>query len=575
MRALTAIGGSAVAAVLAWTVLASRLFVWVGRLTAYFPYPWTTWWLYATQPSVPRLTLLYLIGSGVVAALPIVLFATAAVIAYRHRCRRRLTPPPGGGLRPIERGVTDNHGHADWATRDQIAERFPDTGCLIGALGRGPNARLLFDDINRGPTHSLIFAGPGSHKTVSAITRLWHWRGPRVVFDPSCEIGPIMTRALEETGHRVITIGTAGNGFNVLDWLDPAHDECDAHLKTVVDHIWASAGAAKSYGMGGTDPFWETQGRALVTCLLAHMIYAPGAVKTLASLRQAIATPESDLPNLLAGINKSSASQMARQIAGSLMAMKAPETFSGIVSNANAGTEWLSVGAYSRMVSGNAMLSSDILDPRTVVFVQIPLRTLTASPPIGRAIVGSLFNALFSADGNVPQRVLFQLDEAKTLGPMKEIATAFATARKYRGTVSMLYQSEAQLDEVWGKEGARTMRDSASWRSYNGIQDGDVAERLSRDIGEHAVMAYSEGDNQGQSKPFGFNLGSSSRGSNVNAHEQKRSLISRAEILRAPADELFVLARDFPNPIRCNTAPYYRCPKIAGVMDANRFATTT
>lgn len=562
------------AAICVWTVLASRLFVWMGGLSAYFPSPWATWWRYARQPRIDGSTLLYLIGSGIAAALPIVLLSVAAMLAYARRRRRRLTPPSGGGLLPIERGVTDNHGHAAWATPTQIAERFPNAGCLIGALDRRPHARLLFDDANAGPGHSLIFAGPGSHKTTTAITRLWAWRGPRVVFDPSCEIGPIMTQALEATNHRVVTISTGGNGFNVLDWLNPVDDECDAHIKTVVDHIWSSAGTAKSYGMGGTDPFWETQGRALVTCLLAHMIYAPGAVKTLASLRQAIATPEAILPTLLAGIHKSSASQMARQIAGSLMSMKAPETFSGIVSNANAGTEWLSVSAYSRMVSGNAMLSRDILDPRTVVFVQIPLRTLMASPPIGRAIVGSLFNALFSADGNVRSRVLFQLDEAKTLGPMKEISTAFATARKYQGTLSLLYQSEAQLDEVWGKDGARTMRDSASWRSYNGIQDGDVAERLSRDIGEHAVTAYSEGDNQGQSKPWGFAMGSRSKGRNTNVHEQKRRLILPAEILRAPADELFVLARDFPNPIRAVTAPYFRYPEIANVMNANRFATT-
>jgi type IV secretion system protein VirD4 len=565
--------GAIVAAIGVWTVLASNLFVWMGRLSAYFPMPLVTWWSYATQPRIAGTTLFYLIASAIVAAVPLVLIGIAIVLVLRRGRHRRLVPPPGGGLRPLESGVTDNHGHSAFATDVQTAKRYAGPGCLIGAADRGERARLLFDNVAAGPTHSLIFAGPGSHKTTSAITRLWNWNGPRVVFDPSCEIGPIMTKALEETDHRVISIGTGSGGFNVLDWLDPAHDECDAHIKTVVDHIWSSAGGAKSHGMGGADPFWETQGKALVTCLLAHMVYAPARVKTLASLRQAIATPESDMPTLLAGIHASSASQMARQIAGSLRSMRAKETFSGIVSNANAGTEWLSVGAYSSMVSGNVMLSRDILDPKTVVFVQIPLRTLMATPAIGRAVVGSLFNALFTADGNVQSRVLFQLDEAKQLGAMKEISTAFATARKYRGTVSMLYQSEAQLDEVWGREGARAMRDSASWRSYNGIQDGDVAEKLSRDIGEHGVLAYSEGDNRGRSKPFGLAPGSRSSGRNTNVHEIKRRLVKADEIMRAPADEMFVLARDFPHPIRCVSAPYFRYPEIASQMQANRFVT--
>jgi type IV secretion system protein VirD4 len=97
----------------------------------------------------------------------------------------------------------------------------------------------------------------------------------------------------------------------------------------------------------------------------------------------------------------------------------------------------------------------------------------------------------------------------------------------------------------------------------NAVQEGDVAEKLSRDLGEHAVLAHSEGDNRGTSKPWGIALGSLSRGSNLNVHEIKRRLIKADEIMRAPADQMWVLARDFPHPIAANTAPYYRNPEIA------------
>ena len=143
--------------------------------------PWwrTNWWL--------------ALMVGISAAVPT---AAAALIGYgitrNLRRTRRLTPQSGGGTRQTERGPTDNHGHATWATPGQVARRFPGPGCLIGSMDRSPNARLIFDDTNAGPGHSLIFAGPGSHKTTSSITRLWHWQGPRVVFDPSCEIAPIM-----------------------------------------------------------------------------------------------------------------------------------------------------------------------------------------------------------------------------------------------------------------------------------------------------------------------------------------------------------------------------------------------
>src|SRR6201999_2424354 len=102
-------------------------------------------------------------------------------------------------------------------------------------------------------------------------------------------------------------------------------------------------GAGRSGARGNVDPFWELQGRSLVSCLLAHLMYQSSGPKTLALLREGIALPETDLKTLLAGIHAGSPSTMARGIAGGLVAMAAPETFSGIVANAKAGTDWLGV----------------------------------------------------------------------------------------------------------------------------------------------------------------------------------------------------------------------------------------
>jgi type IV secretion system protein VirD4 len=126
-----------------------------------------------------------------------------------------------------------------------------------------------------------------------------------------------------------------------------------------------------------------------------------------------VATPESQMPQLLRGINASSNSRMARDIAGGLMGMRAEETFSSIYSNAFSATEWLSAGVYSDVVSGAAVHTADILKRETVVFVQIPLRTLLSTPAVGRAIMGALLNRMLHADGTgIDDRILFQIDEA-------------------------------------------------------------------------------------------------------------------------------------------------------------------
>lgn len=489
------------------------------------------------------------------------------------RWRSRLTPQLGGGLRPLKRGVTDNHGHAMFASNRQIARHFQGPGCLIGGLSPDNGARLFYDNPNKGPGHSMVLAGPGSNKTATLISRIWYWDGPRVVFDPSCEIGPIMTQALQNDGFNVHTIGMApdGSGLNVLDWIDIQDPESDSHIKQIVELIYDERSTLGDNKGGEKNPFWAITGRALCSCLLAHtMHHCP--VKTLVSFRQAMATPENDMPALLTNIHQTSNSPMARDIASGMMKMKSDETFSSIRASAFAATEWLSVKAYADVVSGDAMKTADILDDGTVVFIQIPMLSLLATPAVGRAVIGAFLNAMFHADGGADgERILFAIDEAAIMGCMKEIRLCHTTGRKYRGSMQTIWQSEAQLEETWGQNGAQIMRDTVSWRSYNAIQDGKVAERLSTDLGSHAVMAHSEGDNQGRQIQGGFGFGSRSRGSNISTHEIKRRLITADEIMRAPADKIWVLARDFPWPIEAWTAPYYRTPDIDCLMSDSRF----
>lgn len=89
MRVRIAIGvGGGVAAVCVWEVLASRLFVWMGGLSAYFPTPWITWWLYFHQPRINGSTLTYLIISGLITALPLLLVMGIVVAALRINNRQ-------------------------------------------------------------------------------------------------------------------------------------------------------------------------------------------------------------------------------------------------------------------------------------------------------------------------------------------------------------------------------------------------------------------------------------------------------------------------------------------------------
>lgn len=575
-----------------WLVVASYLYCRWSKHADLFVVPYTQWLEVAPYwHEVGQKTKALIVGSALVPLVPPGLWLR---LWWMQR-QKKLTPTGDGSVRPIVRGPTDNLGHAAWLPPAEMIRCFPGPqGMLIGAVDRTPNSPLLVDVALDGPTHSMSTSGPGSHKTVTAIHRLWLWRPwSMVVFDPSIEIGPVMSRAgrpafnqdgepdcgpwaLEDEGYIVHTVKLGSPGFNILDWIDVTDIEAEVHIKSCTEWVYdEAAGSASLPSSSQKDPYWAQQGKNLVTCLLAHILFSPNdprVPKSLKTLRAGLCTPENMIQARLETINATSPSRMARDLASGLMAMKAQNTFSSIYSHAFGATSWLSVEGYADLVSGDAFRTSDVLSGKVAIFIQLTLRTLDATPAVGRAILGALLNPVYKADGiGDGSRVQYLIDEAWIFGPMKEIMLAYTTLRKYRATMHTIWASEAKFEEVWGAGNAKALRDACSWRSYGVIQDGDVAEKLSRDIGEHAVLAYSEGNNKGLTKQQGSLWGSRNTGDTTNVSEVSRRLIKGSEILRLPPDVLLVLARGVPQPIMCYTAPYYRYPEVAELMADNRF----
>ena len=573
-----------------WTGLASLAFLAGTGLLPAFKWPVWQWWLYALHAPPDRTVRLWLLISGVGAALLPILLVLGSM-------NRRRLQAIGGREAPLVRGDSDNHGHADWLTMPNALIRFPGGaaygGVVVGEAhrvdqdtkrddrfepadrstwGEGGSAPLLVDPCTSGPTHSLVVAGAGAFKTTSAVSTLLHWTGSTVVLDPSCELGPMLTSARTAMDHTVVALDLATArkiGFNALDWIDTQSPLAETNVNAVVGWIFG-----EQHGRGG-DEFFRNRGKEMVACLLAHLLWDPSippADKTLRALRVGICAPEARMRHLLAGIQKISHSTMARDLAGSLMEIVA-ETFSGIYANANEATAWLSVPAYASLVSGTSFSTAALRTGKLSVFVQLPLKTLMTTPAIGRVIVGALLNAVYEADGAVQGRVLFLLDEVAQLGPMRVLEQARDAGRKYGITLQLLYQSVGQIAAQWGQDGRRAWYDGVSWRAYAAVQDMDTAREVSAAAGEYGVVAVSEGDNRGRQGKLG-ELGSRSKGQTANRHEIRRALIKPEELTQdVREDELFVIARG-TRPLRCGRAIYFRRPDMVLRVDANRFART-
>ena len=580
-----------------YTVLATVLFLIGTGLQGAYAHPFWQWWLYALRYSDDPAVRFWLEVSGVPAAiLPLV-----AAGGFWHRRRqvpgskfRRNPPPPERPVAEPIRGTTDNHGHARWALMQEALALWPGPnpsfgGVVVGEAydprqdrgpfspgnpttwGQGGRATLLIDPCVEESTHSLVIAGSGSFKTTSAVSTLLTWTGSVVVLDPAAELGPMLEAARQRMGHRVFMLSpddAAACGFNVLDWIDIASPLAETDVRAVVEWVCGSPAVATS----ATAEFFELRGKALVTCLLANLLWDPALPpehKTLRTLRAGVAAPEGKLREILDGIYQLAEPDGPRS-RGTLKELE-DETFSGIVATAADGTDWLATSAFADLVSGNSFKSADVADGDTDIFVCLPLKALQSTPGVARCIIGALLNAAYEANGAVNGRILFLLDEAFRLGRMDIIEIARDAGRKYGITLQLLYQSVGQIVEQWGSRKARLVRECLL-AAYAAVKDLDTARELSDTIGNYGVLAWSEAQNRG-SHGQQLNVPSRSRGQNVTYSERIRPLIRPEEIMHDLREDAQIIISKRDRPVLCGRAIYFRRPEFTRMAGRNRFFT--
>jgi len=556
------------------------------------------WRDYGDAPAVMRWMPLCAGAAALLALLPAVVCASLPMRSRRLRPARPGEAPP-----PPPRAASDVHGNADWLSIAETRKLFPGPhpaygGVVVGEAyrvdqdrtvprkqdgtgpvrfkpadpttwGQGGKAPLLIDPCTEEATHGAVFAGSGGYKTTAVtIPTLATWTGSAVVLDPSCQVGPMTAALRAKMGHKVVMVGPGLDGFNVLDWIETADPLAETYVVEVIDRL---VGDTPSDQSSGENAMFRERGKELLTCLLADLLWdskLPPGRKTLREFRQRVRTPEKKMPGLLADIHEGSGSQLARELAGTLKDVF-HETFSGIYSNANAATKWLSIKPFADMVSGGSFRTDDLTGGKLTVFVQIPMTVLRATPEIARVAIGALLGAAYRKEGRFAGRVLFLLDEVNFLGRMKVIEDARDGGRKYGITLVGMWQDLGQLTTTWGKDGKSSWFNSCSWRLFAAVDDPGTAEEVSKTAGRYTMLVRTEGTSSGTQS--GNSTGSRSRGRNEGFSEQPRELIKPDEVrTRMRADEAIIFRRSTP-PIRCGRAIFFRRPELKARIEADRF----
>ena len=127
------------------------------------------------------------------------------------------------------------------------------------------------------------------------------------------------------------------------------------------------------------------------------------------------------------------------------------------------------------------------------------------SNPSQRSALNSLLSCWFSTgirsllqmtpDQN--RRVWFVVDELPTLQKLKELDSLVTESRKYGGCGLLAMQSPSQLEEIYGRASAHTLMGNCATRIIFAEHDPEIAERISKSLGEREIKEYQEGISYG------------------------------------------------------------------------------
>jgi type IV secretion system protein VirD4 len=571
-----------------WLTLASGAFLWLAGL---WDSPGILWWsrpwqfaTYVMLGDGSWSERTYLIAAAAFASSPAMLYVRFFLLSPVGGLRLR----PFAGRRAIERGDSDNHGHADYMSVAMMRALFPSMpdndvgGIVVGEADRvdlGPAARaqfdpdnrvtwgnggkapLLIDPCKRGSTQSMVIGGGGTFKSTALVASLLIWRKSIFCLDPAEELAALVGAELTDRGRKVVRLEIGGEGPNVLDGIDITSPLAETRLRAIVGRI-----IGPMSGNDKDDKF-KRWGRTIILALLAHMMWEPtipDELKTLRALRDGLDGGIEAVRNRLRGIAQTSRSPLARSLASTMWDM-VNETFSGALGNATEDTEWLASAAYGDLVSGNAYRMAELAEGNLVVFCQVPQEALEHTPAVARVLVGCHLDAVFAAKGRVDGRVFFPIDEAVLIGRDPALKLARDQGRKSKITVQLFYQSEGQIEEVWTVAGKRAWFDGLSWRTYAGVQNLESARELSAILGTYGARAVSRGVNRGKSGKA-LEVANSSQGSNTSEHEISRDLAKPHELLADMRDdERITLVRNRP-PMRHGAAIAFRRPEMAHLL---------
>ncbi len=392
-------------------------------------------------------------------------------------------------------------GYSRWAKAKEIQEELSRVEINMKSTKAAGIPILLNEHemwVDNGEYHSLVIGATGSGKTQTVVLPMVHSlakaKESMIITDPKGEIYEKTSNMLRARGYQILLLNfrdpqngnawnpmampyqmyKSGNQDKAIELLD------DLALNILYDDSNKNA-----------DPFWEkTSADYFSGVALGLFEDAKEDEININSISLATTVGEEKFggstyikeyfagkdPNSAASINASSTIMAPSETKGSILSVF-KQKVKLFASREN----------LSEMLSHSDIDLESIGERPTAVFIVIQDEKKTYHSLVTillKQIYETLIRVAQKHGGRLPVRTNFLLDEFANMPPLKDVTTMITAARSRAIRFTMIIQNFAQLDDVYGKEEAETIRGNCGNIIYLITTELKALEEISKMCGE-------------------------------------------------------------------------------------------
>ena len=392
-------------------------------------------------------------------------------------------------------------GYSRWAKDKEIQEEL-DCVSITSKNSKAAGVPLILNEkemwVDNGEYHSLVIGATGSGKTQTVILPMVHSlakaRESMIITDPKGEIYEKTSTMLRSRGYQILLLNFRdpqnGNAWNPMSmpyklYKAGNHDKAIELLDDLALNILYDDSNKNA------DPFWEkTSADYFSGVALALFEDAKEEEININSISLATTVGEEKFGGSTYIKEyfsmKDPASAAAINASGTIMAPN--ETKGSILSVFKQKVKlFASRDNLSEMLSHSDIDLESIGERPTAVFIVIQDEKKTYHSLVTillKQIYETLISTAQKHGGKLPIRTNFLLDEFANMPPLKDVTTMITAARSRKIRFTMIIQNFAQLDDVYGKEEAETIRGNCGNIIYLITTELKALEEISKMCGE-------------------------------------------------------------------------------------------